>query len=181
MDRTQADKNLWENIRNRTVTLTMIGSTQIDGTAAPQVGPLLGGYGFASENGNLFDYAQGIEQLQFENGGVDTGIYRGTQAAIHKFAEKDTIWEAYISGKPSQHDRNIAIWEATGDRLGVDRGGQGPVMVNVAAPVVQMPQALIVDIGGQQMTAYVRGVADEAVAAKYRTSALSYSGGKTAL
>lgn len=44
--RTADFKNLWESIKNRTVTLTTIGSTQIGGGAAPAVGPLLGGYGW---------------------------------------------------------------------------------------------------------------------------------------
>ncbi|MGN7969315.1 phage tail tape measure protein [Microbacterium sp. 22296] len=156
MNRAEAFKNLWENIRNRTVTLTMIGSTQIGGGTGPQVGPLLDGY--KSENGNMSDYANGLRQIQFENGGgVDTGIYRGTAAAIHKFAEKDTIWESYISGKPSQRDRNIKIWEATGDRLGVQRGAAGMTQVAVTA---QFPENLMLRLDdGTTLRAYVQDAA----------------------
>lgn len=37
-------KNLWESIKNRTVTLTTIGNSLIGGGQAPSVGPVLGGY-----------------------------------------------------------------------------------------------------------------------------------------
>lgn len=169
MDRTAAFKNLWENIKNRTVTLTMIGSTQIGGGTGPRVGPLLGGYGFESENGNMFDYSRGLHQMQFENGGgVDTGIYPGTDKPIFKFAEKATMWEAYISGKPSERDRNIKIWEATGDRLGVGHGG---TIVNVAAPVVNMPDRFTLMVNGQQMDAYVVDRAQSAAADVVRGAA----------
>lgn len=39
-------KNLWESIRNRTVTLTTISNTQIGGGQAAPVGPMSGGYAF---------------------------------------------------------------------------------------------------------------------------------------
>lgn len=65
-------------------------------------------------NGNLFDYAAFAS-----GGGVDTGIYAGRVGSIHKFAEPETVWEAYISGKPDQRDRNIGIWQESGRRLGV--------------------------------------------------------------
>lgn len=69
-----------------------------------------------SANGNMFDYAHAFAA----GGGVDTGIYAGRAGSIHKFAEPETIWEAYISGKPDQRDRNIGIWQETGRRLGVE-------------------------------------------------------------
>ncbi|PPI39244.1 MULTISPECIES: hypothetical protein [unclassified Rathayibacter] len=65
--------------------------------------------GITSANGNLVAYA---------NGGFAPGIYAGRPGAIHKFAEPETRWEAYISGKPGQETRNLAIWEAAGERLG---------------------------------------------------------------
>jgi len=55
---------------------------------------------------------------QYANGGFASGIYKGG-SPIHKFAEPETIWEAYISGKPDQRDRNRQIWVETGDRLGM--------------------------------------------------------------
>ncbi|KEP75770.1 hypothetical protein HR12_23465 [Microbacterium sp. SUBG005] len=47
------------------------------------------------------------------------GIYAGRAGSIHKFAEPETVWEAYISGKPDQRERNVGIWQETGRRLGV--------------------------------------------------------------
>lgn len=65
---------------------------------------------------------------EFADGGFATGIYKGG-APIHKFAEPETRWEAYISGKPGQEDRNRQIWVETGRRLGMgDMGGTKPVL-----------------------------------------------------
>jgi hypothetical protein len=54
---------------------------------------------------------------------IAIGIYAGRQGTIHKFAEPETRWEAYISGKPGQERRNLAVWETAGDRLGAFGGG----------------------------------------------------------
>lgn len=68
-------------------------------------------------DGNMYAYANGgIES--YAGGGFPAGIYSGG-APIHKFAEPETIWEAYISGKPDQRDRNRQIWIDAGDRLGM--------------------------------------------------------------
>lgn len=48
--RTQDFKNLWESVKNRTVTLTTIGNTQIGGAAAAAVGPMLGSYAWGGNN-----------------------------------------------------------------------------------------------------------------------------------
>lgn len=78
----------------------------------------------SSANGNMFDYRT------FATGGaVETGIYAGRAGAIHKFAEPETVWEAYISGKPDQRERNVGIWQATGRRLGVTEGSTQPVQI----------------------------------------------------
>lgn len=92
-----------------------------------------GGLVAGSENGNLFQYGRA---MAFENGGIASGIYKGRPAAIHKFAEQNTVWEAYISGKPSQKDRNIAVWEATGARLGVSQAQPITYVTNTIAPVI---------------------------------------------
>lgn len=63
-----------------------------------------------SANGNLFQFANG--------GGLDTGIYSGGMP-LTRFAEPETRWEAFISGKPGQEDRNRQIWVEAGRRLGV--------------------------------------------------------------
>lgn len=86
----------------------------------------------SSANGNLFEYGQAMQRAFASGGGVDTGIYAGRPQAIHKFAEQETVWEAFISGKPDQRERNIGIWQDTGRRLGVEQGGS---MTKVDAPI----------------------------------------------
>jgi len=71
----------------------------------------------------------------YADGGVSTGIYRGGTPII-KFAEPETGWEAFISGKASQRDRNRQIWVETGSRLGMNPGGQHTVQVPVNITVV---------------------------------------------
>lgn len=68
-------------------------------------------------NGGIHAYANGGIQ-EFAGGGFPTGIYAGG-APIHKFAEPETGWEAYISGKADQRDRNRQIWVDAGERLGM--------------------------------------------------------------
>lgn len=76
-------------------------------------------------NGAIREYANGgiSENVRamnaYANGGsYATGIYKGGTPLI-KFAEPETGWEALISGKPDQRDRNRQIWAETGDRLGM--------------------------------------------------------------
>lgn len=101
-----------------------------------------------SANGNIFDYAKAFAN----GGGVDTGIYQGRTASIHKFAEPETIWEAYISGKPDQRDRNIGIWQETGRRLGVE---SAPAQVSFPDRIT------LVDDSGSILT-HARVIADGA-------------------
>lgn len=96
-----------------------------------------GSGGLVSENGNFVDYQRGMAKVKaFENGGFATGIYGAVPGGIHKFAEPATGWEAYISGKPSEKDRNIAIWEATGHRLGVGQPQPVTYVTNTIAPEI---------------------------------------------
>jgi len=85
------------------------------------------GDGNASANGNMFAYA---------NGGVGEGIYSGG-APLYKFAEPETKWEAFISGRPGQESRNRMIWAEAGERLGVPAsqvgGSSKTVHMNVSA------------------------------------------------
>lgn len=83
--------------------------------------PLLPDLG--SANGNMFEYANGglndygLVQA-FANGGIPAGIYSGGPP-LYKWAEPETRWEAFISGKPGQEARNREIWVEAGDRLGM--------------------------------------------------------------
>ncbi|MFZ8758621.1 phage tail tape measure protein [Microbacterium sp. HMH0099] len=98
--------------------------------------------------GGLYDYAAFAD-----GGGVATGIYNGRQGAIHKFAEPETVWEAFISGKPDERNRNIGIWQETGRRLGVDAG----------AAAVSFPETVtLVDKDGS-ILAHARAIANQQI------------------
>ena len=68
-----------------------------------------------NENGGM--YVDGVQA--FANGGFPSGIYKGRKGAIHKFAEENVGWEAYVSGKPGQEDRNRGILMDAASRLGM--------------------------------------------------------------
>ena len=64
---------------------------------------------FGSADGNMFEYA---------NGGFGEGIYAGRTNSLYKFAEPETRWEAFISGRPGMEDRNRKIALEALSRLG---------------------------------------------------------------
>jgi TP901 family phage tail tape measure protein len=74
---------------------------------------------YTNAAGGFYDYPQA-----FADGGFPSGIYAGGRP-LYKFAERETGWETFISGKPSERDRNVGIWMETGRRLGVDGGAGG--------------------------------------------------------
>lgn len=74
-----------------------------------------GGLNIANADGNL--YSAGAA-MSFANGGLPSGIYRGGRP-IYKFAEPETRWEAFISGKVGQEARNRRILAEAGARLGM--------------------------------------------------------------
>lgn len=90
------------------------------------------GYGVVapSANGNVFEYATG--------GFSGPGIYPGGPP-IHKFAEPETVWEAYISGKPDERSRNIGVWMRAGENLGVLGGGSTGRDVQVTQNIYTQP------------------------------------------
>lgn len=89
-----------------------VGITPAQASTAPLLRQL--GLSFAGENGMFHNYQA------FADGGFPTGIYKGRAGAIHKFAEPQTRWEAYISGKPGQEKRNRMIAQEALSRLGGD-------------------------------------------------------------
>lgn len=75
-----------------------------------------------SERGNLFDAGRTVA---FASGGFGMdGAYYPREPQIVTggvnilWGEKPTGWEAYISGKPSERDRNLDILSEAADRLG---------------------------------------------------------------
>lgn len=84
------------------------------------VGKSLGNLTGDNADGGMYAYANGGIEA-YASGGFATGIYKGG-TPIHKFAEPETQWEAYISGKPDQRDRNRQIWVESGNRLDAFEG-----------------------------------------------------------
>lgn len=68
-------------------------------------------------DGNIYEYANGGLNA-YGNAFTGPGIYPGG-ADVHKFAERETNWEAYISGKPDARERNVGVWMQAGERLGM--------------------------------------------------------------
>jgi hypothetical protein len=76
--------------------------------------------GQANAVGGMYNYGGGGGVVKaFANGGMAPGIFSGSQGPLYKFAEPETRWEAFISGKRGQEKRNIEIWKEAGKRLGV--------------------------------------------------------------
>jgi TP901 family phage tail tape measure protein len=116
-----------------------------------------------SADGNMFDHARA-----FASGGFPTGVYAGG-APLYKFAEPETRWEAFISGRAGEETRNRRIWAEAGRRLGVSPagysiGGGGssgatssteiPVNINVNGPT---DLALAAAMAGNSVAIRVRG------------------------
>jgi hypothetical protein len=100
-------------------------------------------------NGGLIKYANG-GLASYANGGMNvrgtgsTGIYNGRAGGLYKFAEPETGWEAFISGKSGQETRNIKIWEEAGRRLGV-LGGENQAktgMTNLTKTSIETQQSV---------------------------------------
>lgn len=69
-------------------------------------------------DGGMIQYADG-GVAEYANGGLNPGIYSGGTPIV-KFAEPETRWEAFISGKPGKEARNREVWVEAGRRLGID-------------------------------------------------------------
>lgn len=72
-------------------------------------------------NGGMYAYA---------NGGFGSGIYAGRAGALYKFAEPETRWEAFVSGKAGQEARNRGIALEAYRRLGGDMQSVSSQVVN---------------------------------------------------
>lgn len=110
-----------------------------------------GGLKVANENGNM--YSHGAVQA-FADGGFPSGLYAGRPGGIHKFAEQQTGWEAYISGKPGQEARNTGIALKALSKLGY----QQPQQQRAQAPsLTGLEISGVLDMGNG-LTGMLRGV-----------------------
>lgn len=111
----------WSTINEATRTRTaMIRLVATNGGASMNWG---GREVTAQANGGLWKkgvqaFADGGMVRKYANGGTDTGIYKGRKGGIIKFAEPETKWEAYISGKPGKENRNRQVAAEAVQRLG---------------------------------------------------------------
>lgn len=71
--------------------------------------------GYSNAAGGM--YSGGVKS--FAQGGFESGIYKHKPGGIQKFAEAGD--EAFISFLPQYRQRNIGIWQESGERLGVWR------------------------------------------------------------
>ncbi len=92
--------------RDRISVLSLIVKQQGQGTVLKE-----------SANGNLFVGGKPLPVKAFANGGFPSGMYRGRPGGIHKFAEEETLWELYLSGKPNAKARNQKLLEAAAPML----------------------------------------------------------------
>ena len=129
-----------------------------------------GNYRGDKANGGIVEHTPYGPVEAFANGGVRPGIYPGG-ANIIKFAEPETRWEAYISGKPSERERNVGVWVSAGERLGVL--GQG---VAQAAPA--MPDTLVVVDADGQLIGRMRVEAGQQIARYDATQARQARAGR---
>lgn len=82
------------------------------------------------------------------------GIYSGRAAGIHKFAEPETGWEAFISGRKGSEDRNRGILREAASRLGMNMGGGGVNIVVNASP--GMDERALAGAVSQEITKLMR-------------------------
>ena len=78
---------------------------------------------------------------EFATGGFPSGVYDGVNGGIHKFAEREkgVKWEAYISGREADRDRNIGIAYESLRRMGVNGGGGSTTTVSAPITVQAVP------------------------------------------
>lgn len=102
-------------------------------------------------NGGLYNYQA------FVNGGFGTGFYTGG-TPLYKFAEPETRWEAFVSGKQGQEERNRAIALEAYRRLGGEMGAVIAPNITVAAPSLDgMTISGRLEIGGDGIARLVDG------------------------
>lgn len=103
-------------------------------------------------------YVDGIKY--FARGGIEPGTYQGGRT-LYGFAEPGVPWEAFISGKPSERDRNRQIWAESGARLGV---GDEIAKAVAAAVSVQSPAVYVQNpFTGQYLLSQVNQIANTAI------------------
>lgn len=113
-----------------------------------------GGLRDGSYQGNLFE---GMKPKHFASGGMRSGIYAGVQGGIFAEAERGVPWEAFISGRAADRDRNIGIWMETGRRLGV-QSAAGPGAADLAGLVERLAERVTAAVMANPKVTFVNPV-----------------------
>lgn len=138
-------KAFYDAWQGRQVTVDFFANTyNLDRSAAAAAARYTGmalQYAAPNANGGLYSYSRG---------GFGEGMYSGG-TPLYKFAEPETRWEAFISGRPGMEDRNRALVREAGARLGMGSSSQsGPVSVSLAGARISL------EVGGRQIEGVIR-------------------------
>lgn len=99
--------------------------------------------------GGFDDHVKGVS---FASGGISEGIYRSMARPLIKFAEPETGWEAFVSGRKGSEDRNRGIVREAASRLGMNMGGVS-ITVN---PSPGMDERALAGAVSQEITKLMR-------------------------
>lgn len=110
---------------------------------------------YPNADGNLYTYARA-----FNSGGVAEGVYRGGPP-LYKFAEPETRWEAFISGRPGKEKENIGYALEALHRLG------GPSYAQSSVPAAPQVTVVVQPRGGINLLEYVDIRVERSDQAKY--------------
>lgn len=132
-----ATQTLLNNLNSKTITITTIHRSRNE-----------------KADGGIFD---GPISTYADGGHTSAGRYvpRASRIAAGGasilWAEPETHWETYISGKPSQRARNKGIWMETGRRLGYDMRPRGSQHVGgmTSTQVVHHVHEHRITVGGE--------------------------------
>jgi TP901 family phage tail tape measure protein len=142
-------------------------SFRLAAAAARQLAGINVGSSGSSGGGKQRIAANGLMQ-SYADGGFPTGVFAAGGRPMYKFAEPETRWEAFISGRPGQEDRNIGIALNALGRLGyrgfanggdvryASSGGGSSSTTSVSPFVSLAGAAIVLNVDGRQMTGFVQ-------------------------
>jgi phage-related protein len=129
-----AQKNLNDFIRKVGGTVAMVGGV---------------GGNMIRAFGGFDDHVKGTA---FASGGIAEGVYRSMARPMYKFAEPETGWEAFVSGRKGSEERNRGIVREAASRLGMNMGGVS-ITVN---PSPGMDERALAGAVSQEITKLMR-------------------------
>ena len=137
-----------EKLRLITQPSSKVINIKVNDPAGLVYNPNIGGSTAAREfhaNGAIREYADGGVNAAGQHVAREPMIASGGANIL--WGEKETGWEAYISGKPSELERNKAIWLEAGQRLGIVQMADGGVLGSIQAVQQQAAPTLTLTSG----------------------------------